>query len=908
MVGSIYNIERGRERKMELSLADKIWDLKGYWPWVPVKGNSMEIGNELLGVTDWISATVPGGVHQDLFRAGLIEDPYKDRNSLHCEWVENRWWAYRSVFEKPNMNGERIELVCKGLDYEAIVFMNGTKLGEHKGMYHPAVFDVTSVIRESDMLELMIVFKQAPDEMGQIGKTSETFTQKSRFNYKWDFSTRLVNVGIWDDVVFCVHQAYSLDDISLSTDVEDGNGIVKLSASIKPCGKGGGVNQQLTAKVTITDSDGNQVVQWEQKAATDDDIRIKLVVANARLWYPNGYGDQPLYDVRFTLSDGNRQLDERNYKTGIRKLRYANNENSPSDALPYTILVNDRKIYIKGANITPLDHLYGNVAEERYDWMVHLAKTAHINMLRIWGGGIIEKTYLYELCDRHGILIWQEFIQSSSGVDNIPSKQPVFLALLWQSAEAALKERRNHVSLVVWSGGNELMSAPDKPSTYEDENLSLLKEMVERYDPERLFLPTSASGPVQYITERKGVSHDVHGHWKYQGNSNHYRLYGQSDCLFHSEFGVDGLSAKKSLAKFISAQHLRPDNMRDNLVWRHHGEWWDTYDRDEELFGGFGELSAFVDSSQWIQAEGLRYILEANRRRKFSNSGSIIWQLNEPWPNVSCTNLVDYYMETKMAYHWVRNAYQPNHVSMDYSKLDYQAGEAFRSPVYVHRSGESTVVTVLAELLNSEGSICGEWTFTGVTEGDKVLEAGTLVFQAPDTSDDLFFIRLTLRVAGEKDNSEPNLYLFSTHEGALYETAFGLANPSLSVQSMGDWISASAKVGKGAIVRERTYCVANNGTRAALHVYPQESTDRYWMVADTAYRTIFPGESMTFKVTCIPKAEGLFEEGGRSGSLEGMPEIDFFAFGQGISVVLGKQEQHKTAITDKRKDHADVTS
>ncbi|SFJ76740.1 beta-mannosidase [Paenibacillus sp. UNC496MF] len=866
---------------MEISLAREQWELKGYWPWVPLKGVSMEIGDELLGVTEWMPATVPGGVHVDLFRAGFIEDPYRDLNSLHCEWVENRWWMYRCRFQMPAVEGETIELVCKGLDYEALVYFNGNLLGAHKGMYHPAVFDITSLVRQAGPADIRIVLKQAPDEMAQIGKTSETFTQKSRFNYKWDFSTRLVNLGLWDDVVIRVKQSHYLDNIHVATDVEDGMGIIDISNAVQTaagdCAAG---NRGLRLHIAVTDPAGSPVFEWED-AIVPGGKTVRARVEAPQLWYPNGYGPQPLYRVRMTLRDGSRVLDDKQLRTGIRKLRYLPNDDSPESALPYTFVVNDRRIYIKGANVTPLDHLYGNVSPERYEWLIRLAAEANLNMLRVWGGGVIEKTVFYELCDRLGILVWQEFIQSSSGVDNIPSKRPEFLELLRETAKAALKDRRNHVSLAVWSGGNELMSAPNQPSDYGDSNLAMLRELVEAYDPQRMFLPTSASGPVQYITEEKGVSHDVHGHWKYQGNPGHYKLYAESDNLFHSEFGVDGLSTGRSLRKFLSPRHLTPASMTSDLVWRHHGEWWDTYKRDTAFFGGLDHLDLFAACSQWIQAEGLRFILEANRRRKFKNSGSIIWQLNEPWPNISCTNLIDYYHEPKMAYYWVKQAFATNHASLDYRKLDFSPGEAFSAPVYIHHSGDPSAYTVRCELLTVTGEWLHEQTFQGMTERDKAVCAGQLIFTVPPVANELFFVRLTCIMEGNASEEVPNLYIFSSGaKDAIYASARDIKGHRLTAEPLHPWRSVPDGCETGTMPEiERSYVVRNDGTETALHVYAQETSDAYWMRADRLYETLFPGEAIVIKVRCGRRPTGLFEQKPSNESAGHDPQIRFCCFG-----------------------------
>ncbi|PLT44714.1 Beta-mannosidase [Paenibacillus pasadenensis] len=931
---------------MEMRKLDAAWEVKGFWPWVPLKGTSMEIGNELLGVTEWIPATVPGGVHEDLYRAGLIPDPYVDTNSLAVEWVENRWWVYRGRFARPELEpGCRAELVLAGLDYEAIVSLNGRRLGEHEGMYEPAVYDVTELLGERETAELQIILKQAPDEMGQIGKTSETFTQKSRFNYKWDFSTRLVNVGIWDTVSLRVRRAVSLDELALHANVrEDGTGVVSVAALARvEKGTGG-----AAAELELLDPDGRTAARWSGPVA-DGAVRAELEVPEPRLWHPNGYGEQPLYELRLRLFADGRLTEETTRRTGIRRIEYRRNPGGPDDALPYTFVVNGQPIYIQGANLTPLDHLYGNVGAERYGWLARLARRANLNLLRVWGGGLIEKEELYDLCDRLGILVWQEFIQSSSGIDNEPSQKPRFLELLGRSAVQALKTRRNHVSLAVWSGGNELMSAPDRPSTYEDANLAYLRALVAEHDPQRLFLPTSASGPRQYITSEKGVSHDVHGHWKYMGNPGHYPLYAEADHLFHSEFGVDGVSSVKSLRKFLSEPHRKPVSMEESFVWRHHGEWWDTFGRDTELFGGFADLQAFSDASQWIQAEGLRFILEANRRRQGRQSGSIIWQLNEPWPNASCTNLVDYYMEPKMAYYWTRSAFEGTHASLDYRSLDAPAGSRLQAAVHLHRrpgaaaglaagevrgldaglagtammergasqatgeggglaSGQSSqsnpqmdereasqagrasgegreldagqssqamdegleanvtpLLRVRAEVRDLRGALLHEQTFdapaggeTGAGSGS--LRIGTLDWVVQDTYNGLLLVRL--RIEG-MDAPPPVDYFFSTRSPEVYAAALEPMAAALRAEPLGGWEQAPPEAGGPAASPRlrRAYVIANDGTEAALHVRPEETTDGWWMEASEAYFTLLPGESRRVELSCAPRRGELFGAG-----------------------------------------------
>ncbi|CAI6083628.1 glycoside hydrolase family 2 protein [Cohnella sp. JJ-181] len=913
----------------ERSLNGERWEVKGYWPWVPLKVSSMEIGQELLGVTDWLPATVPGGVHADLLRAGLIEDPWYGLNSWKCEWVENRWWVYRASFACPDTGSGRTELVFRGLDYEAQVYVDGKLLGEHKGMYHEAVFDVTEAARTRDRLEVTVMFKHAPDEMAQIGLTSHTHTQKSRFNYKWDFSTRLVNIGIWDDVLLRMHEAWTLDDVSVTTDADPAGGTGEILASAtarafgmadaaangekrdtdedRAGGKAGRLHG-LTLRVDVSGPDGAQAARVETPIGADGGTgELRIPIAQARLWQPNGYGDQPLYGVRLTLLADGAIMDERVLRTGLRSLSYGQNEESPAEALPYTFVVNGKRIYVRGVNMTPLDHLYGNVRPEQYEYYVLLMKRAGVNMVRVWGGGIIEKELFYDLCDRHGILVWQEFIQSSSGIDNEPSKRPEFLELIRFTAVSALKAKRNHVSLTVWSGGNELMSAPNVPSTYEDENLAMLQALVREHDPRRLFLPTSASGPVQYITPEKGVSHDVHGHWKYQGNPDHYELYADVDNLFHSEFGVDGASAVKSLRKFLPESELRPVSMNDSIVWRHHGEWWDTYERDLELFGegAVAELGVYSRASQWIQAEGLRFVLEANRRRQFKNSGSVIWQLNEPYPNASSTSLVDYYGEGKMAYYWTRRAFSPFFASAEYKRLNFRTGETFEVKLFAGAHAAAEGLTVRSRLLGMDGALLHEQSDAVYVDGEHTAQAGELHTLVTEAFGELFLLRLELLDAGG-EALHANDYFFSTLEREVYAPALaGSAGARLSATPLGEWAeagdvsggnaggaacdadcgidsgtdgdAAGGKNGGWLQAVTRRYKLSNGGDLAALHVQAEEMTNGWWMAADDLYFTLLPGESREIEVTCWRKRAGGFLAGD-AGAEDELPELAFRSF------------------------------
>ena len=863
---------------MNISLSGLHWEVKGYWPYVPEKEKSMETGQTLHGVTDWLPAKVPGGVHYDLFRAGLIENPYYGKNSLHCEWAENRWWMYRtgfpSVFNGCDLAKERVRLTFEGVDYEASVFFNDQLCAEHKGMYEPFSIDLTGRIREEN--KLVVLLKGIPQEMGQIGYTSRTFTQKSRFNYKWDFSTRLVNIGIWKDVVLEVPGQAELSDLHLDTGYCEETGRIYVSGQgldYRDC-RETPLWVRITAEDPGTRCSGDAELIREQGAGTagrtagkrdgisrtvplcDGRFDTVLLVEDPLLWYPNGAGPQYLYRIRIELleeKDGReRVLYQTERNTGIRSLKMVHNKKEHENALPYTFEVNGRKLYIKGVNMTPLDHIYGNVTKEQYGYMVSAMVNAGVNLVRVWGGGLIEKEEFYDLCDENGILIWQEFIQSSSGIDNKPSEQEEFLELLKKTAECAVREKRNHVSLTVYSGGNELMEAPDRPCGMENKNIAMLEEIVRRLDGRRAFLPTSASGPREFVTSEKGVSHDVHGSWRYEGNPGHYVLYGESDNLFHSEFGMDAASCEKSLKKFLPRASLHPTPMSQDPCWQHHGEWWGTYFRDCEMFGSIEKtpenLGLFTRCSQYMQGEGLRFILEADRRRAWQNSGTIIWQLNEPWPNASCTNLVDYYGETKTAYYQVKRAYEERHVSLDYRSLTYKKGENFCLPFYVSNSGEAFSGKVRILVRSLSGKVLAEDSRSTEIPENRSIQAGMTEGTVPEEA--LFFVTLYLEEEGR--TLSENTYMFGTREKEVFAPLF---------KNTG---KAELKSEKWETRRDGRQCVKatliNTGERAVLDAGIALAGNQYYLLGSDNDRVLFPGEERSFSLALIPKKSGGFSE------------------------------------------------
>lgn len=804
----------------EISLDGRDWQVLALmpreWEWRRVWENPTALTPVL-----WIPAQVPGTVQEDALEAGLIPDPDFGLNSRACEWTSERDWVYVKRFVTPDLPPGGLARLCfEGVDYECHVFLNGQHLGDHEGMYDGFEFDVTGALAADGHNELVVVVEHAPREVGQIGRTSEVKLWKARFAYDWDWCTRLVPIGIFDSVSLQVTGPAYLADVQtqprLSDDLDEGEVDVAITVA--------GTMAAVTVQVDLL-RDKEIEAAAVARVSAPGDATVSLRVANPRLWWPNGYGEQPLYQVRVGLAGPNgAAFDQRSVNFGFRRVRAVANDSAPPDALPYVLEANGQRVFIKGWNWAPICQLYGRTPRERYERWLGLAREAHCNLLRVWGGGLLEKRDFYELCDVCGIMVWQEFIQSSSGIDNRPSSTPEYLAYIRRQAEKMIPRRRNHPSLVIWCGGNELMHDDWRPLDDSHPALAALKDCVQRLDPQRLWLPTSASGPVANASlEHVGRMHDVHGPWQYQGPEEHYRLYNGIDPLLHAEFGVEGAANLASMRRCNPPEQLWPPD-ETNPLWLHRGSWWIQRTMMTQVFGEIADLETYVWASQFLQAEGLRYAIESNRRRKWRCAGTSPWQFNESWPNLSCTNVVDYFGQPRPAYWWCRSAYEPLHVSAGYEKLRWQEGETFSAEVWVNNSLGETNCAVKWEVLDLRGIVLAQGETAGPLAAGSAEHVTRAEWPVCHLSQGVFLLRLQATAADGRRSA--NDYVFSTWPEPIFAPLLSAPRTSLDVAREGEVIQ-----------------VTNTGDAFALFAHLQPADGETWLQVSRNYLLLAPGEA-----------------------------------------------------------------
>jgi len=676
----------------------------------------------------WMQARVPGSVVDDLWHAGVVPDPYVGLNTRVIEWVSDRHWVYRHEFRMSPPTADRRTWLClDGVDHSGVVYLDGQELGRVDGMFVATRFDVTELLLASTDHVLVVVVEPVPVSEPQVGHTAKVRVHKSRMTYGWDFCPRLVHQGIWQSVYVEVTGPVVLGDIDVRTSFPDGDAVVTVPGA---------------SGLILLDADGEVVASGNQR----------LIVPDPRLWWPNGYGSPYLYRLVVTAYADGTVSDRRELDIGLRELRFHRADGAGEDAAPYGIEVNGQRIFGKGWNWVPMDLSYGVPRPDRLEHLLDLAAGAGVNLLRVWGGGLIETPEFYAGCDRRGLLVWQEFAQSSSGISSTPADDDAFVSMMRAQAEQIVPRLRSHPSLAIWGGGNELQAGEGEPLDDRTPVLAALADVVQRLDPERLWLSTSPTGPaflnrLDLIHQAPDDQHDVHGPWEHQGLRDHYALYDAGTAHLLSEFGVEGLTMPRTLAQVVPEPERRLPT-RGRPVWDHLGRWWNNESLVQASFGGrVADLTTMGLASQFLQRDGLSYAVEAHRRRAPRCVGTLPWQFNEPYPNAWCTSAITHAGEPKPAYFGVVAAYRPVLVGAICSRQSWAGHPEVRLPLWALSERPLVDATLTARLVSYSGDDLAVLTVKDLSLGPVAAAVGEL--RAP-TPAGAFVVDLRL-TAGEVD-------------------------------------------------------------------------------------------------------------------------------------------------------------
>ncbi|HEV7743337.1 MAG TPA: glycoside hydrolase family 2 TIM barrel-domain containing protein [Pseudolysinimonas sp.] len=639
------------------------------WRWYvaaqPPQGlNNVSLGDDPGTLAEpapgWTAVQVPGSVIDGLHRAGTLPDPRRGWGSRSSEWTAGRHWVLRRTVElDEHWAGADVVAEFDGIDPGGRVLWDGVEVGRSDGLYRRVRLSLA--IEEPGMHTLAVVLDPAPRGVPQVGRTDEVLRHGPRLGYGWDFCPPFPHQGLWRPAR--LRRGPRIARLDVSTEcagVEGGPGAVSIVAETEAAG-----SAEVVAR--LERGDGHAPVEV-RGPVIDGSARLRIDLEAVPLWWPNGYGDARLCELTVTVGGHSEHR-----RIGFRSAVWEQTPGSPADAAAYGLRVNGEPIALAGLNWAPADAQYGSIDRERLAHLLDLARASGARMLRIWGGGLVETEEFWELCDERGLLCWQEFSQSSSGMQSAPSDDAGFLAGLEADARELVPRRRHHPALVLWGGGNELEGPEGPLRTEQSPALSALAAVVAELDPGRGWLPTSPSGPVfhhrleaEHGAEREAArleQHDVHGPWEYQGLEAQHTLADRGTFLAHTEFGVEGMANRRLWEHVVPEGWAEPAD-RSNALHRHLGEWWDNAPQVQQLFGGGLGIDELRRASQWLQASGLATAVEADRRRWPRTSLVLPWQLAESYPNTWGTALVGFDGEPKPALAAVARAFEPERATL----------------------------------------------------------------------------------------------------------------------------------------------------------------------------------------------------------------------------------------------------
>lgn len=812
-----------------ISLAGPDWTLTGYWQ---NQWKQRGTGTPLRPTVPSVRAVVPGAVHADLLRAGIIPDWQNGLNARLSEWVNNREWILSREVTVPKDFTGQLTLECDGLDYSGHVLVNGELIGDFEGTHFRHRFDLTGRVRPGETFTLEVIFHLAPQVEGQVGATSQTRIFKPRFGYYWDWCPRLVNVGIWQDLRLVSRGPARWESCRVLPRVGDdlSSGAVRVA---------GRVQGAWRAIRYVLARPGGGDIRGEWAPGADGVVDFAIPVERVQLWWPATHGSQPLYRLTLELLDEHGAVSDRIERTvGFKRVRWLKNPGAPADARPYLCEVNGRPVFLRGVNWVPLSPFYGTPTGDQYEAYVRLYRHMNANLLRVWGGGILERPEFYEACDRLGLLVWQEFPLSSSGIDNWPPEEPAVIEHLQAIAAEYIERRGHHACHLLWCGGNELQGALDGGKVGQgrpvDESHPLMRrwqELVERLDPGKRFLAASPSGPRFYAVIEafgKGLHHHTHGPWGNLPSSERYAYFNGDDTIFRTETGAPGCASLASLERHKGDQSLWPPRP-SNPHWTTPGDWWVPWDDVVREFGPIADdpaqLPVVVKASRYLQAESYRYAAEATRRR-FPGSGAfLIWMGHDA---VHCTvnnSVVQIDGSTKPAFDWLREAYAGRQVSLKHNCIAYAAGSRFEGEIWIHQDEMvpiSGAVRVLLRGLTGQVFASRELEVQGVGFSIKV---GSVTFETPAFEERLFVVELVWENEFKAISAR---YLLSQQPDAPLRPFLDL--PAVRVN--------------GRLEQPGRVVVTNEGPVAAIGVRLVSTDSGMILLCEPNHLLVFPGEAV----------------------------------------------------------------
>ena len=730
------------DNKLVYDLSGYSWRMEGALPGEGVKMDFHKIA------PDRGFAHVPGDVFTDLWRAGRIDDPHFGTNSQKAKWINDyEWWYFRNFDVPKGMEGKKIRVVFDGVDFACDVWLNGEFLGSHEGMFSDFSFNITDLVKFTTPREP----RGRNNLTVRLAPAPRTFDFVSGRKFRWhgDYNQNVVPTGIWRPVRIEASGIVRIEDTYIESKIRK-NGSADLNVKVEL------INDSKTTREIVVDiniaGDNFQSktysVSVKKQAGPGSNIYdIPVEVKDPKLWWPWDLGDQNLYSTDVSISETEAGFQDRE-KTGfgIRELKMAMNPGWTKDQVenPWTVMINGKRHFMRsGTWGGPPDMFYGRSYDENYRELIRLAKEANINNLRIFNWHPPEIPLFYQLCNEAGITVWQDLVPISGSV--IPGQE--FKELVFNEAISVLKQKRNYPCLVFLEGAEEILyTSSDSASEL---NIQFVNELGEALKPytNLHYIPTSPLSDHNGQKVGFKTNESIHAHRPHYGLGMLLmeEYYPTLDYAAIPELAITSCPNVESIKKFIPEDELWPPGPS----WGYH---WADLDvlraHNYEVLGDqfTGSLEAFVEATQISQGTYFQFALEHFRRRKPKTSAICYCHYILNTPDMKWAT-VDYYLQPKKSHYYVKKAYQPLLVSLQYPRRRWLPNETFTGSIWVVNDYFKDYKNCTAEIkfIDQNKKIFKEESLKiGNVSEDSSKEFVDVSCKVPGQLGDKFYVELTL--------------------------------------------------------------------------------------------------------------------------------------------------------------------
>jgi len=757
-----------------------------------------------------LQVNVPGSVYSALLDAGKMPDPFWRDNELEALKLMDYDFVFTRTFDLEDNESKEILLICEGLDTICDINLNGQSIGYANNMHRTWEIDITETVKKSGN-ELKLTFSSPTKYIAE--RHNEILTDGSRdamrgfpqirkthCMFGWDWGPRLPDAGIWRDISIAYVGEGRLDSVYVTQEHLD-SGVVELDFDIEYSG----LCDNLEITVTAPDGTGNisKLSCNPTDSVTTDETCCKIptcccnnepiVIKNPELWWPNGYGGQPLYNVRVVLKSGDKILDTWERRIGLRTMTITRKEDKWGESFSHC--VNGLDIFAMGADYIPEDNIFSRITTAQKRGLLEDCIAANFNSVRIWGGGYYPGNDFYDICDELGLIVWQDFMFACAIYELTEEFEENIRAELADN----IKRLRHHASLGLWCGNNELEwqqgnnsyeATPKQKADYIKMFEYIFPQVVQEYAPQTFYWPSSPSSGGGFDDPNNEDRGDAH-YWDVWHGLKPFSSYRDFYIRYASEFGFQSFPCLKTVESFTEPDDRNIFSRVMEMHQRNAGANGRIMYYLSNTYRYPTEFDHLLYASQLLQADAIRYGVEHWRRNRGRCMGAIYWQLNDIWPVASWAS-IDYFGRWKALHYYAKRFFSPVMISC------HETGEMSQRPFCVAEPEPIKKAAKISVANETTNGISGTVKWALRDPSAKILKKGEEKvgvkalsslwlpeFDFSDCNELSDYFSYELEVEGKIISSGTAIFCMPKH--------FMFNDPKLTIERDGDMITVNAE-------------------------------------------------------------------------------------------------------------------